>query len=82
MGENKLQQPLNVCSPALTHSQLEVSSTSKTSKVIFNGGRIVNEYAQSMFPGYFFGYPGLFSVLLTTEPHSVKSQEQQSIMIK
>ena len=61
----------------LTYSQVECSSTSKNSKTTFNGGRIETEYAQSMLAGYCSGYPGLFSVLLITEPHSVKAQEQQ-----
>ena len=53
----------------LTYSQLGCSSTRKNSKTIFNGGGIGTEYVQSMLPGYSFGYPGLFSVLLIIEPH-------------
>ena len=59
----------------LTYSQLGCSSTRKNSKTIFNGGGIGTEYVQSMLPGYFFGYPGLFSVLLIIEPHSNSVKE-------
>ena len=50
----------------------------KSSNIIFNAmpDEIGTVYVQYMLLGYCFGYPGLFSVLLITEPHSVEAKER------
>ena len=49
-----------------------MSNDAKVTFRIFPVG-ISQVQLQSMFFGWWFGYPGLVSVLFTTEPHSAKS---------
>ena len=58
-----------------------MSNDAKVTFRIFPAG-ISQVQVQSMFLGWWFGYPGLVSVVLfTTEPHSAKSNAQLLIIL-